>query len=97
MDDLVKIQQALTRVLGKYPVAFAYVFGSVVKGRTHKESDIDIALGYSEPVSEKTFDELYVAISQDLTLRLELDLKNFAELPLPQNTERLGRVPAQSR
>lgn len=71
-------------VLKRYPgVAFAYVYGSTAKGKTHKASDLDIALGFSRAVSDETFYKIFNELDDQLAIPAEkLDLKNFAELPL---------------
>jgi predicted nucleotidyltransferase len=52
--------QLLTKVFSKYPgVQAVYVFGSVGDGRTHRESDLDLAIvPRDETVREKKLDIL---------------------------------------
>ena len=77
------IKQALSAVLSNYPLAFAYVFGSVVTGHIHQDSDVDIALGFSRAVGDEVFYEIFNRLYSRLGIASEkLDLKNFAELPL---------------
>jgi predicted nucleotidyltransferase len=81
--DLNKIKDVLSRELPKYPVAFAYVFGSAATGHADTESDLDIALGFSGPVPEDIFYKIFNILAGGFGVAAEkLDLKNFAELPL---------------
>lgn len=79
-----KIKEVLNRVLPKYPAAFAYIFGSTATGHRHKDSDVDVAIGFSEPVGDNVFYKIFNEICGKLAIPSEqLDLKNFSELPLP--------------
>lgn len=81
--DLENLKQNLAPVLSKYPVAFAYIFGSLATGRLHKDSDMDIALGFSQAVSDDVFYNIFNELNNQLGIPSEkLDLKNFSELPL---------------
>lgn len=83
MENLRQIEEALARALDQYPVAFAYVFGSVARGRTHRESDLDVALGFSETVPDQLFYQIQAAINHELAIATEkLDVQDFAALPL---------------
>ncbi len=81
--NLETIQRAFNKTLAGYPVAFAYVFGSVAKGQTHKDSDLDIALGFSENISDELLLDIQAAINKALPIATnKLDIQNFTELPL---------------
>lgn len=82
-ENLNSIKDILSRVLAEYPVAFAYIFGSRAAGQAHRESDMDIAVGFSKPVTDEIFYEIFNRLYSGLGIPSEkLDLKNFAELPL---------------
>jgi len=81
--NITELKTIIDRVLPNYPVAFAYVFGSVAKKQTHGESDLDIALGFSKKIEDDLFYKIFNKLASELKIRSEeLDLKNFAELPL---------------
>lgn len=85
--DINKIKQAFEEILPKYPVDFAYLYGSQAKGQSHMESDIDIALGLGKKVKdadEEVIFEILPIISNKLDIPSEtLDIKDFNRLPLP--------------
>lgn len=81
--DLQTIKMTLKKILVKYPVAFAYVFGSTARGATHKDSDLDIAIGFTQKIDDDKFLEIISKLHQQLPVSMEkLDIKNFSELPL---------------
>ena len=87
MIDLTLIKQALEPVLSRFPVAFVYLYGSQMRGQTHAESDVDIALGFAANL-KKDHDDLILDIYPELTRALKIpvekiDLQNFDRLPLP--------------
>lgn len=43
---------ALRAVLDRYPIRVAVLFGSAVSGRTHADSDVDIAIEFEPSVSD---------------------------------------------
>ncbi len=86
MIDLTLIKQALEPVLSRFPVAFVYLYGSQMRGQTHAESDVDIALGFAANL-KKDHDDLILDIYPELTRALKIpvekkvicgDLKSFA-------------------
>lgn len=70
--------------LAKTPAAFAYVFGSAALGTMDSQSDIDIAIGFSETDKHDTIlDALLEPLASELNIVPEkLDIKNFGQLPL---------------
>ena len=81
--NIEEIKKILNHTLADYPVAFAYVFGSSLSSHRVQESDVDVALGFSKPVSDGLFYEIFKTLNSRLSLPTEkLDLKNFADLPL---------------
>lgn len=64
---LAQLRQYLQSLLADRPVALAYLHGSVADEHIHRESDVDIALVLSEPLSH--LDQLYLEL--DLNVLLE--------------------------
>lgn len=64
-------QSKIKKVLQKYPILFAYLFGSQVLGKTGPLSDIDIAVFFIQGLSKKERDSL----SSDIQDELEKELK----------------------
>lgn len=82
-----QIKEVLAAVLPAYPVDFAYVYGSRARGKTHAESDLDIALGLAESVRDADEDVIFKVmpmVSRKLEVPSEkLDIQDFNHLPLP--------------
>jgi predicted nucleotidyltransferase len=83
------VQQLKTRialVLDKYPVAMAYLYGSMARGRPLPTSDIDIALVLTDPPAPYERFKLELAIQADLEdacqLREEMDVRSINQAPL---------------
>lgn len=76
-----KILEKLNKVFSKYHVNAAYFFGSQVKGNTHAESDLDIAVRFDKKNSLKQI----LNFINDLTLILDarIDLMDLNLAPLP--------------
>jgi predicted nucleotidyltransferase len=80
--------EVLQKYLANTPAAFAYVFGSAVSGTGDKESDIDVAVGFSQqPGQADKEDAILDAIVEPVASALgvvpeKLDIKNFSQLPL---------------
>lgn len=66
MITLADISSAVSRVLPRYDVREAYLFGSFVRGEQAPESDIDLRLACGDTM---TFGTLY-----ELSLELEMEL-----------------------
>ncbi len=85
--DFEKLKQLAQELLVKKPVAFAYVFGSVVSGNTDSQSDLDIALGFAQGVDAEKKDlilyELQSYIARKMNISdAKIDLKIFDQMPL---------------
>ncbi|MGQ4834468.1 MAG: type VII toxin-antitoxin system MntA family adenylyltransferase antitoxin [Candidatus Asgardarchaeia archaeon] len=69
----------ITKNLKKNPnVIFAYLYGSIVKGTTHRFSDIDIAV-YLKDASTEKFLEVLACIPDDVPF--EVDIKDLNTAP----------------
>ena len=62
MEFSVAVRRQLNRIFREHPIELVYVFGSFVTGHATKNSDIDIAVLFSEKVSK----------DKRFSLRLEL-------------------------
>jgi len=74
-----------SRILGKYPVLFAYLYGSCAKGVVHPFSDVDIGIyvkGFAE--GEQLALELAISLEfdEELTGNVQSDLRVINGLPL---------------
>lgn len=92
-QDLIK---QLETVLKKHDVVVAYLFGSVVSGSQHADSDIDLAIIPGELLKEET-DGLIDNITADISATINMperrvDVSLLSELPLPLrfNVQREG-------
>lgn len=93
----------LRRGLGRRSdVAFAYLFGSIAKGRAHGRSDIDVAVWLTRPGPTSTPGtsvelahralELEGELEADLHRRVQVVVLNTAPLALVHNVLRHGRL-----
>lgn len=55
-------------------IVAAYLLGSVVSGRLHAKSDIDLAILFDPPKSFTTMDQLYLAAAIQEKLPYEVDI-----------------------
>lgn len=62
---------AAKKVFKNYPVVFAYLFGSYVKGRIRSQSDIDIAVFFDRKIKKQERDVLKGEIREDLSQELK--------------------------
>lgn len=70
----------LKKILKKYGVKTAYVFGSQASGKTHKHSDFDIAVRYGKNLSLKK--TLSLANELSGILKKEVDLLDLDKASL---------------
>lgn len=66
---------AIQKILKKYPVVFAYIFGSHAKGKTGPMSDIDIAVFFRPKISEEKQRKLRYKIQNDIEIALSMPEK----------------------
>jgi predicted nucleotidyltransferase len=64
-------REALVSVLEEHPVSLAVLFGSVVDGEIHPNSDVDVAVEFEDDVAEKG--DALVSLVVDLTSTLQRD------------------------
>ena len=89
MESLINaLKQTTEKYLANKPVGFVCAFGSRVLGTNHSESDLDIAVGFSdERIAEKEKLEIIDGLGSELSNALKLpfekiDIKIFEQLPL---------------
>ncbi len=83
------IENALIRkspqILGKYPVLFAYLYGSFATGVVHPFSDVDIGI-YVKEIAEGGYLAMELGISlefdEELPGNFQSDLRVINDLPL---------------
>jgi predicted nucleotidyltransferase len=82
---ITQLKATIAPVLARYPVAMAYLYGSMARGRPLPTSDIDIALVLTNPPAPYERLKLELTIQADLEdasqLR-ELDVRSINQAPL---------------
>ena len=63
-----KNKAQIRQILLKYPVEFAYLFGSYTTGNTGPLSDVDFAVYFREKLSESMMFNMKLKISHDLSI-----------------------------
>lgn len=93
------VRRSAAQVLSTFPVQFAYMFGSALRGRVHSESDVDIAayLDPSLPASEQLQQllALHAPLARALDVpdeAIDLTLLNRAPLLLQHVVRTEGEV-----
>lgn len=74
-EIIAKLREHMPLLAEKYHVRRLEIFGSYVRGRQKKKSDVDILVEFSETVDLFTFVELQDRLSQILGLRVDLVMK----------------------
>ena len=72
------IKNKLRKVFNKYPVIFAYIFGSFAKGQINLLSDIDIAVYFDEKINV----EERLKFRYDIQDEIKIKLKNKKEIDI---------------
>jgi len=86
MKNLEKIKETLLALDKEKNIRFISLFGSHVTGKTHKDSDVDIAVFYDDSKKER-FAYRLKALGE---LSDHVDLHIFQDLPLAVKKEVLG-------
>lgn len=80
-----KIFKIVPQIFKKYPVAFAYLYGSYANGLEHSFSDIDICI-YTDNISADKKLSLQMAISLEIDEKLQVgkssEVRIMNDLPL---------------
>ncbi|HDH51311.1 MAG TPA: nucleotidyltransferase domain-containing protein [Nitrospirae bacterium] len=90
MFNIAKTKPEVRKIAEKYRLPLVLLFGSQVSGRTHPQSDVDIAFLSEKRMSLIEIAKMQIVFSQKLKLKnLELvDLKTAAPLLLKQAAEK---------
>jgi len=70
-----KLQQNLPEITGRFQVKSLSLFGSYVRGRQRKSSDLDVLVKFNEPPSFFEFLALERHLSDLLGLKVDLVMK----------------------
>lgn len=101
MESVEQLVAVIKTTIMRHPhVVFAYLFGSVVKGTAHGNSDVDVAVYYSPEANDATGNSDTVDRQIELGLELERVLKrpvdvvvlNRVSIDLRQNVLAHGRL-----
>ena len=84
-----KIKQSIlacaSNVLSRFPVLFAYLYGSHATGAVHTFSDLDIAIFFSKDAVDKIMSiesEIALALDDALGHRVSADVRAINDVPL---------------
>ena len=66
------IRKKIISVLKEYPVNRVLLFGSRAAGTNREDSDVDLIVEFSEPVSLLTLSDMRVRLSEALNLDVDL-------------------------
>jgi hypothetical protein len=71
------------KALAKYPIVFAYLFGSAASGKIGRMSDIDVAVYFNENISEEKRFELRLDLIEELEkiFRKKIDVVSLRDCP----------------
>ena len=84
--------EQLQPVAQKFGVRLIVLFGSVVRGRIHEESDIDVAVLTERPLTFNKRLKLWSALSPLFSMDVDLTVLNHAEPVLKFQVARHGKV-----
>ena len=66
------IREKIISILKEYPVNKVLLFGSRADGTNREDSDVDLIVEFSEPVSLLTLSDMRVRLSEVLNLDVDL-------------------------
>ncbi|HLD25432.1 MAG TPA: nucleotidyltransferase domain-containing protein [Candidatus Andersenbacteria bacterium] len=87
MEISQQLKEQIREVLREHNVTVAYLFGSLVKGSQHADSDIDVAVVPAAMTAGETTDDVMDNITADISAKIKLperrvDVSHLADLPL---------------
>lgn len=89
--------EALTQVFRKYPeVRAVYLFGSAAEGRTHPESDIDLAVVPASPAARARRLEILTDLAREGFCNVDLVFLDTDDIVLKYEAVRLNQVVYQT-
>jgi predicted nucleotidyltransferase len=78
MITINEVQQVVTPILKKHKITKAALFGSIVSGKLHKKSDIDILV--EAPKNYSIYDMLGLRYEIENKLNKKVDLVEFSSI-----------------
>ena len=66
------IQQALSTIVDKYPISKVFLFGSRADGTYRPDSDVDLIIEFSRPVSLLTLSSITCDLEDILKLNVDI-------------------------
>ncbi len=84
-------QAQLESIAKRHGLRLIVLFGSQVSGRTHPESDVDVAVWARKPLTALRRDRLWMALSDAFQSDIDLAILNHAEPLLLYQVARKGR------
>jgi predicted nucleotidyltransferase len=87
-DRTAKKLKSLVHIWNKYKIKRVYLYGSITRGKVHRESDIDIALE-----GDINYRQLLTLFSEvDRHFSREIDIRDLEELPFKEAVKEKGVV-----
>lgn len=94
MDD--SLITSITSTLTKYPIIFAYIFGSRAKGKFSRLSDIDLAVFVDRKMSRSERYDIRLRLTNDLSAiagtKVDLIVMNDITIQLAYEVIKYGKV-----
>lgn len=72
MDPIQVIKDRLPELRKQYPIVRVGVFGSIARGEGNSESDIDLLVDFSEPISLFRFSDSKLDLEEILERKVDL-------------------------
>lgn len=89
--DIQKVKEQIVPIIIKHKITKAALFGSIVSGKMHKNSDIDLMV--EVPSSMSLFDFIGVKIELEETLNNKVDLVEYKGIkPALKNSILAGQL-----
>ena len=85
-------KKQLHPIAQKFGLRFIVLFGSVARGRTHEESDIDIGVFTERPITFNERLKLWLELSQLFRAEIDLAVLNHAEPVFGSLVSRDGKL-----
>jgi len=76
MDPIEALREYLPELFKQYPVSKIGVFGSFARGDANSESDIDLLIDFSKPVSLFSFVDIKLDLENLLQRKVDLVTEN---------------------
>ena len=97
MKSAYELLTGATDLWGRYPVAFAYLFGSEAQGKSRPNSDIDVAVYVADGQDRSSYLDLQLRLIADLgdlmqTDQIDVVILNEAPVALSYRVTRDGRI-----